>query len=267
MDPTCLEKALATGRTRAIIVVHAFGSMANMPEIHAVARRHGVPVIEDAACALGATFQDEVCGNGSDLACFSFHPRKHITTGEGGAVSTRRPELARKIRALRNHGQDPDAPSPDFILPGLNYRMTEFQAAIGLEQLKKMDEILAIRARLARRYDELLSSTPVRPPKAYPGSRPIHQAYVALLPPQAVGRRDEVVRRLGEAGVQATIGTWHIPLTRYNREKYGYKPGDFPETDGIFARAVTLPLHHQLTEEDQRHVVRSLISALERGTR
>jgi perosamine synthetase len=139
MDPDCLRAELnrlmalkeTRKRVKAILPVHAFGLMADMGRILAEAGKYGLPVIEDAACALGACLEDKPAGTWGTLGCFSFHPRKAITTGEGGVINTNDPILAKKLRALRNHGLDPDSPTPDFILPGLNYRMTEFQAALG----------------------------------------------------------------------------------------------------------------------------------------
>jgi dTDP-4-amino-4,6-dideoxygalactose transaminase len=151
MNPDCLKKALerlmtATDsgrRVKAILPVHTFGQMADMPAILKLAELYNIPVIEDAACALGATLHGRQAGTWGMMGCFSFHPRKAITTGEGGILTTNDSALASRLRALRNHGQDPDASSPDFIMPGFNYRMTEFQAALGITQMAKLDRIIA----------------------------------------------------------------------------------------------------------------------------
>ncbi len=149
MDPNCLEKTLnrlmanteTAQRVKAILPVHSFGQMADMPAILDVARRYGLPVIEDAACALGAKLYGREAGTWGVMGCFSFHPRKAITTGEGGIITTNDETLARSLRALRNHGQDPDAKAPDFTFFGFNYRMTEFQAALGISQMGKVDRM------------------------------------------------------------------------------------------------------------------------------
>ncbi|MGE5256419.1 MAG: DegT/DnrJ/EryC1/StrS family aminotransferase, partial [Hyphomicrobiales bacterium] len=164
MDPAVLESVLKrlmgnreTGRrVKAILPVHAFGLMADMTAIMAIANQYQLPVIEDAACALGASLNERPAGSWGRLGCFSFHPRKAITTGEGGMIVGKDGELIRRLQALRNHGQDPHSLSTDFILPGLNCRMTEFQAALGAAQMKKLDQIIWNRRRLANRYGELL---------------------------------------------------------------------------------------------------------------
>ena len=332
MDPARLAEALArepAGRVKAIIPVHTFGQMADMPAILAVAAKHGVPVIEDAACALGAALAcaEPAGGEGAQRAetgnrkseignaacrpagawglmgCFSFHPRKAITTGEGGMVVTRDAGLAAKLRALRNHGQDPAAPSPDFILPGFNYRMTDLQGALGVTQMAKLPRVISARRERAAVYDRLLAAFgpksqaanrnsqegshaegaegqsqqrkekseignrksemgAIQPPAVAPGARHVYQSYVVLLPREAAGRRDDIIAALKAQGIETTIGTWHIPMLSYYRRTYGYREGDFPVADDIFARALTLPLHERLGGEDQARVLDSLCACL-----
>ena len=261
MDPRALRAVVAHHALRAVLVVHAFGNMAEMPAILEAAG--GVPVIEDAACAIGAVLGGRPAGAWGTTGCFSFHPRKAVTTGEGGAVSTSDPAIARAVRMLRNHGQDPDAPAPDFVVPGYNLRLTEFQAALGSAQLAKLDRLVATRRRLAARYDALLAGTPVAVPVSLAPEAHVYQTYVVQLPSGVTAaRRDEVVAEMRREGVEATIGTYHMPLTRYFRESGGYRCGDFPITDAVAARAVSLPLHGGLTEEDQQRVVASLLATL-----
>lgn len=270
LDPSCLEEALqplmnnadTRQRVKAILPVHTFGQMADMPAILKVAARYNLPVVEDAACALGATLHGRQAGTWGVMGCFSFHPRKAITTGEGGLITTNDAGIARQLRALRNHGQDPDASSPDFIMPGFNYRLTEFQAALGLTQLKKLERIIAARRRLARAYDRLLTDTPVQPPMRAGGSEPVYQSYVALVPPETATHRTDLIRHLKEQGIETTIGTWHMPLTTYFRSRYGYREGDFPIADQVFKRSLTLPLYERLTEQEQNHVAQTLCQQL-----
>ncbi len=270
LDPGRLEETLArlaktrdvTGQIKAILPVHAFGQMADMPAIINLAEQYGLPVVEDAACALGATRQDRQAGTYGVIGCFSFHPRKAITTGEGGLITTDDEKLARRLRALRNHGLDPTGSSPDFILPGFNYRLTEFQAALGTSQMAKLDRVIAARRRLAAGYDLMLADTPLQAPAVVPGSRPVYQSYVALLPDAQAGRRSELIRRLKERGIETTIGTWHMPLTTFFRTRYGYQEGDFPITDRIFARSLTLPLHERLSPTEQEEVVGAIQEVL-----
>ncbi len=274
LDPDCLEIVLkrlmamseTARRVKAVLPVHTFGQMADMPAILELANGYELPVIEDAACALGATLHGRQAGTSGTIGCFSFHPRKAITTGEGGIVVTDDAALARRLRALRNHGQDPDAPSPDFIMPGFNYRMTEFQAALGLTQMTKLDRIIAARRRLAAHYDELLQGTPLQAPAVASGSQPVYQSYVVLLPERAAAYRAEIITRLKEQGIETTIGTWHMPMTTYFRSRYGYRADDFPVVDQVFARSMILPLYEEMLQPQQDEVVGALqgfLSALE----
>jgi dTDP-4-amino-4,6-dideoxygalactose transaminase len=267
MDPAKLEQALvrlmsnaATARcVKAILPVHAFGQMADMSSILALADRWQIPVIEDAACALGASWQGRPAGAWGRMGCFSFHPRKAITTGEGGIITTNDKALAARLRALRNHGLDPNSAAMDFILPGLNYRLTDFQGAMGVTQMAKLDRIIEARRARAEIYDQLLANTEIRSPVVLPGNRHVYQSYVVILPAQQAARRQGMIAALKEDGVETTIGTWHMPLTSFFRSKYRYILGDFPVCDTVFARALTLPLHEQLTEQDQNYVVASLL--------
>lgn len=248
-------------RVKAILPVHAFGHLADMARILAIAKPHGVPVIEDAACALGAVQTGRPAGGWATAGCFSFHPRKAVTTGEGGMVVTNDAALAARLRALRNHGIDSEAQTTDFILPGFNYRITDFQGAMGVSQLAKLDRIVAARRERAAIYDRMLSDGDFRPPVVKAGHEPVYQSYVALLPSEWAERRPRAIRALLERGVETTIGTWHVPMTRYYRERYGYKTGDFPVTDAVFARALTLPLHETLSIADQERVVSEIRGA------
>lgn len=258
IDPDALEHAVAQGGVAAVIPVHPFGQVADMAGIAAAAP--AAAVIEDGAAALGATQDGRAAGTFGSLGCFSFHPRKAVTTGEGGAVTTDDPALARIIRALRNHGLDPEAPSPDFIAAGFNYRMTDFQAALGRTQLGKLGRIIDARRAAASRYDNLLRGTPVQAPIIRPANRMVYQSYVTTLP--AGVDRGTVMRGLLADGIESQIGTYHMPLTTYFRERYGFRPGDYPMTDSVAARALTLPLYEAITPEQQAIVVDRLLAAL-----
>lgn len=250
-------------RVRAIMPVHTFGRMADMPAILEVAGRYSLPVVEDAACALGAEADHRRAGAWGATGCFSFHPRKAVTTGEGGIITTDDDVVSRNLRALRNHGQDPAAAGIDFVMPGFNYRMTEFQAALGLTQMAKLDRIIARRRELAARYDELLSGAPVSLPARRSDSGHVQQSYVVFLSDAAAERRGDIIARLKASGVETTIGTWHMPLTTYYRNRYGYKPGDFPHADTVFRRSLSLPLYESLTREQQDQLVLTLREVLE----
>jgi len=263
IDVARLEEQLASlmsnpdtaRRTKAVIPVHAFGLMADMRAIGEVCARWGVPVVEDAACALGASLDHRQAGSWGKLGCFSFHPRKAVTTGEGGIVATDDASLASKIRALRNHGQDPDATSQDFILAGYNFRLTEFQAALGLVQLKKLERIILKRREAAGRYDAMLGGSPLEAPRAPAGACHVYQSYVTLLPEDFASRRGEVIKAARERGVELQVGTIHMPLTTYYRGRYDHREGQFPVTDAVAQRALTLPLFENISIEQQSTVV------------
>jgi dTDP-4-amino-4,6-dideoxygalactose transaminase len=267
MDPGCLEVALAKGCSgtirpvKAIMPVHAFGRMAAMPEIQAIAERYGVTVVEDAACAFGATTEGRPAGTWGRLGCFSFHPRKSVTTGEGGVTVTSDHALDARLRMLRNHGQDPSAQAPDFVMAGWNYRMTDMQGALGVTQLAKADRIIEARRDAARRYDGLLRTLPVETPGPV-GNDHTFQSYVVLLDADVSVPREEVIRRLRSRMVEAAIGTWHLPLTTHFRSQYAFAPGDFPVTDDVFARSLTLPLYESIDLSTQQAVVAALSDSL-----
>ncbi len=224
MDPEHLADALRPlGRVKAIMPVHAFGGMADMPAILDLATRHDAYVIEDAACALGARLRGRPAGTWGTLGCFSFHPRKVITTGEGGAVTTSVPELARRLRTLRNHGIDPLSATPEFVAAGFNYRLTEFQAAMGVVQMKRLSELVGHRRRAAEEYDRLLEGTVLRKPLALEPSAHIYQAYVVLLPPAAADRQPQIISGLRSRSIEAGIGTYHVPLTRFWAKQGGIR--------------------------------------------
>jgi perosamine synthetase len=258
MDPRALEETLQHTTLKAIIPVHTFGGMADMQGIFDAAESRGVAVIEDAACALGARQGTKNAGTFGTMGCFSFHPRKTITTGEGGVITTNDAVLARRLRMLRNHGQDPEAATPDFVMPGFNMRLTEYQGALGLTQLNKIERMIERRRRLAIRYDELLGGGSLKPPRALEGTRHVYQSYVTLLPREVSTRRASIIAALLDRGIETTIGTYHLPLTTYFRERGGFRAGHFPVTDDIAARAMSLPMSEVLTEDQQIRIVSEL---------
>jgi len=271
MEPAALETVLQDRDTsppvKAVIVVHAFGQMADMDAIGEIAARHGVPIVEDAACALGATWSGSPPGAHTHLACFSFHPRKAITTGEGGMIATRDVRLADTSRALRNHGLDPNASQPDFVLPGFNYRMTEFQAVLGSAALQQLPDSIITRRAAAAVYDQLLADI-VEVPFNPAESGHVYQSYVTLLPAELAARRPEVIAGLREHDIESTIGTWAIPTTTYYRQRYGYDEDSYPVTSEVFARSLSLPLHDKVTTQDQQQVasaLRTVLSGLKGG--
>lgn len=260
MDPTALQRALASDdRIKAIMPVHAFGRFADIVRINQVALARGIPVVEDAACALGATFRGRAAGSWGAMGCVSFHPRKVLTTGEGGAVATNDGAVAARLRMLRNHGLDPSTASPDFKVPGHNLRLTEFQAALGIGQLRRLERILQRRRELAAIYSSCFAGTGVEHPRADDPAAHTYQSYVVLLPHRAESQRS-VISALRAEGIETTVGTHHVPLTTYFRRRYRFQDGDFPVTDDVASRALTLPLHRDLDEEAVGRIAAALLA-------
>lgn len=231
-----------TARTKAVLAVHLFGRPARLEELP------DVPVLEDAAGALGATHRDRPCGSLGLLACFSFHPRKIVTTGEGGAVTTSDALLDERVRSLRHHGWSPSAAYDDMPVPAFNYRLSDVLAALGIPQLRRLDELLAARERIASGYAERLGHLDVVLPAADPGDRHGWQAYVVQ-----VDRRDEVMAALRAQGIGCQIGTYAL----HRLSAYGDQ-GPFPGADGAFERALALPLHGRLTDAELDRVADAL---------
>lgn len=260
--PAALEAALVKTKVKAILPIHTFGGVADLPSICRLAQQYGVPVLEDAACALGAEFSGKKAGRWGAAGCFSFHPRKAVTTGEGGMVVTDDASIARKIRVLRNHGLDPSASSPDFVEAGHNLRLTEFQGALGVTQLTKLERIIEKRQAAGAIYRELFKRTELKTPVAMQDSRHVFQSYVCLLPKRAADRRSEIIAALKTKGIETNIGTYHMPMTSFFRGRYEFAAGDFPVTDDVFKRAISLPLYETLTQADQEFVATALLNLI-----
>lgn len=239
IDARLIERAV-TPRTKAIMPVHEFGQPADWAPIEALAGRLGIPVVEDAACALGAVYGDRKIGTLGALACFSFHPRKTITTGEGGCVTTASDELAARLRALRNHGMELRNGARDFVLPGYNYRLTEFQAAIGLEQFERLDALVSHRREIASIYDEALSRSPVRVPRRFPERHATYQTYHLLLTEGV--ERAAVIEKLGSHDIEANLGAQAIHCQSFYAERYGFAPEQFPSSLEAYRSGLALPM-------------------------
>lgn len=249
--------AKITKRTKAIMPVHPFGLSADMAALLPLADEQGVAVVEDAACALGATCGDRPCGSMGRLGCFSFHPRKAITTAEGGAVTTDDDALAERIRVLRNHGLVRTKGWPDFAVAGLNYRMSDVHGAIGAVQIGKLDAAVEARRRLARVYREALADIEwLTLPAEPPGRRHVYQTFVTVVDE---GRdRDALIAHLLVEGVESSIGTYALHLLSFYRRTCGHAPDDFPVARALFERTLSLPIYRGMTEADVAHVAEAL---------
>jgi perosamine synthetase len=246
MDPADLERKI-TKRSRVIIPVHAFGCSADMDAIMAIAEKHNLPVIEDAACALATTYYGKYCGTIGTLGCYSFHPRKAITTGEGGLICTERDDLAEKIAILRNHGGVKGDYYYDYEQAGFNYRLSDIQGAMGIAQMEKLDYILENKRRLAALLREKLQGIAgVTPPIEPAWGGHVYQSFVVLLD-EGIDR-DAVIRAMREKGVETTLGTYAVHAQPYYMRTYGYEEGDLPRSFSAFKQSLTLPLYPQMDE-------------------
>lgn len=260
MDPTDLERRI-TPRARAIMPVHPFGLPADMDPIMAIAGAKGLPVIEDAACALGATYHGRATGSIGLAGCFSFHPRKSITTGEGGMITTSDGALAERIGLLRSHGGVREGGRFRFEAAGYNYRLSDILAAVGVAQMRKLDAFLAARRRIAGLYDEALAGLErLRRPVTPPGSTHTYQSYVVLLDPAV--DRDAVIARLRAERIETTIGTYALHAEPYFRGAYGYRRGDMAASLAAYQGTIALPLHGGMSDDDVALVVDRLAAAL-----
>ncbi len=244
IDPvTCCISADAvaaaiTPATKALLPVHIFGWAADTPGME----KHGLPIVEDACEAIGARHADgTLVGSRGHTAVFAFYPNKQMTTGEGGMVTTRDPEVKKRIDAERNQGRAPDMGWLDHDRLGFNYRLSDVASAIGICQLERLDEMLAGRARVAGLYAEALRDLPVE----LPPDRDSWFVYVVRVPPGI--DRDEVIRRMRERGVDCKPYLPAIHLFSFYREM-GYREGQFPVCEDVSARSLALPFHPRLTE-------------------
>lgn len=256
IDPGLIDEAI-TDRTRAIMPVHAFGLPADMNPINEIAARHGLPVIEDAACALGGTYHGKQAGSLGTAGVFSFHPRKIITTGEGGLVTTSDDAIAERIGVLRTHGSVRGSHFMSFIDAGYNYRLSDVLGAIGVAQMARLDGIVERRQELSDLYASALQDVAgVRAPTVPAHTRHAFQSYVVLLD-EAIDR-NAVIDGMREHQIETTLGTYSMHLQPYFTERFGIGDEQLPMSTRAHHSALTLPLYPQLTEDDVHLVCSAL---------
>lgn len=275
IDPALIE-AKITPKTRAIIPVHFAGMACAMDDIIAIAKAHGLKVIEDAAHAFPTRFQGALVGSlDSDATVFSFYANKTMTTGEGGMLVSRHPEIIARAKVMRLHGISRDAfdryqsKTPawyyEVIAPGFKYNMPDIGAAIGLQQLKKINEFQKKRETLAAYYDKALSDLPVRlPPRgSNPGDQHAWHLYPLRLQPEAGIGRDDFIVRMAEHGIGCSVH--FIPLHRQPvwRDTYALAPEHFPHAEALFQSEVSIPLFTRMNEDDAERVVATVRRVLE----
>jgi dTDP-4-amino-4,6-dideoxygalactose transaminase len=277
LDVAQLE-SLITPRTVGIIPVHLFGLCADMPTVRACAERHRLWVVEDAACGFGATIDGQHAGTLGDAGCFSFHPRKSVTTGEGGMVTTHREDLHTLVSSLRDHGatrsdRERHQSAGSFLLAdypylGYNYRLTDIQGALGCAQLDRAPMLLDARRRVAQQYSERLADIEwLERPCVPPGYEHGWQSYVCLFRPERptlstfldlTMRRNALMASMEARGVATRQGT-HAPVTQgFYTEKYRFSPEQFPQAVLAEGLSLSLPLYPQMTEAEIDYVCDSL---------
>ena len=258
-----------TPKTKAVIAVHLFGLCADITDIRAVLPP-GVLLVEDCACAAGASLNGIPAGGLGDAGAFSFHPRKSITTGEGGMVTTNDDALAEKANILRNHGASISEEQrhhgsspyllPEFNLLGFNYRMTDIQGAVGLVQLGKLDRFIIERQKWAEFYREQLSVIPwLRLPWFPTNGNHAWQAFVTYVDPdKSLISRNQIMEKLQSQGVATRPGTHAVHMLGYYRDALGLMPDDFPGARQCNDNTMAIPLHNRMTSEDYEYVVKAL---------
>lgn len=273
------EKLAATKEDhlpKVVIPVHLAGQPCDMAGIHALSQQYGFRIIEDASHAIGGKYQGAAIGNGryADITIFSFHPVKIITSGEGGMATTNDAEVARRLRLLRSHGISSE---PEYmesrakgeiwnyqqIALGFNYRMSDIHAALGLSQMGRLDEFVAKRHSIARRYDQLLATLPVTIPWQHPDGYSAFHLYVIRLQSNTSGKTQrQVYDVLRAAGI--LVNLHYIPVYRHPYyERMGFSADNYPEAEKYYAQAISLPLYPSLTFEEQDYVVRVLRETIE----
>jgi dTDP-4-amino-4,6-dideoxygalactose transaminase len=276
IDPQQIEKAI-TPRTRAIIPVHYGGMPCAVDEIHAIAHTHHLSVIEDAAHAIGARYKGRSIGSISPLTNFSFYANKNLSTGEGGMVTTDDAALEERLRVYHLHGLSRDAwkryhtkefSLSEVVLPGYKYNMTDLQASLGIHQLRKQEQFIARREEIASFYDESFSEFDgllKTQPRPHDGqTRHVLHLYPILLNLTRLRvDRNRVISALLAENVGASLHFWPLHMHPYYRDKYGYKPEDFPVACRVGESVLSLPLVPQMTERDAQDVVDAVRKVIE----
>src|SRR3989344_3100025 len=263
IDPKHIE-AKITKRTKAILVVHIFGQPCDMAPILKIARKRNLKIIEDACESIGATNRGKAAGTFGESAVFAFYPNKQMTTGEGGMVVSNKRSIQDFCKSVRNQGRAENMQWLDHVRLGYNYRMDEMSAALGLVQLGKLDGMIRKRRMIARWYKKYLAPWRhvIQAPTVASGNTHTWFVYVVQLLGRA-NQRDAGVRALAEKGIQTKPYLPAIHLFRFYRQQFGFRRGDFPVTEAVSDRSLSLPLSIRLRERDVQFIVRTLVAFLE----
>jgi dTDP-4-amino-4,6-dideoxygalactose transaminase len=248
--------SLLTSKTKAIIPVHLFGLCVDIDKIREIIPNN-IFIVEDAACAIGSSYKNNFAGSLGDVGVFSFHARKIITTGEGGMITTNKPEIQKKCVSLRNH--DFEGAFQDV---GFNYKLTEVQAAIGLVQLEKLQQFIAYRGKLAEYYTENIQKLSWITPQYVPSyaTKHAYQTYACLLDPDLspLGR-SKLIEKLGSIGISLEPGRYALHMLNYYKNKYQLSENDFPHAKSLNFNLITLPLHNKLDMSQCKFIIEQLI--------
>lgn len=264
LDPEQVERSV-TPRTRALIPVDYAGHPADLEVLRSIASKHDLIVIEDACHALGSEYRGQTVGSISHMTVFSFHPVKHITAGEGGMVTTNNAKFAETLRRFRNHGISSDARQRqsagqwhyDMVLLGYNYRLPDFACALGMSQLERLDANLSRRREIAARYTSAFQKTDgVIPPEIQHEANPAWHLYPIQLKLEKLrADRGQVFRALRAENIGVNVHYIPVHLHPYYRDRFGYKGGEFPVAEAAYARLISLPMFHGMTDQDVEDVI------------
>lgn len=265
LDSLCIDaekiESMITDKTKAIIPVHEFGQSADMDKIINLSKKYNLKVLEDAACALDAEYKEKKVGTIGDIGCFSLHPRKAITTGEGGIVVTNNDNYAEKVKILRNHGLNYSNGKYNFTMAGFNYRMTNIQGAIGVVQMKKLKYINKTRKEIAEKYNELLMNIKgISLPEEKSYGKHVWQTYHIILDKHYF--RDNLIEDLKTKGIETNFGAYAVHDEPYYKEKYHYNDSNFNNSIYASKFGLALPIHVKLKPEDIKYICNNLINLL-----
>jgi perosamine synthetase len=272
LDPEQITAKISS-KTRAILPVDYAGHPADLTPILEIARRHGLIVIEDACHALGAEYERKRVGSITDMTVFSFHPVKHVTTGEGGMVTTNNPRFAETLRRFRNHGISSEARQRqgagqwhyEMVLLGFNYRLPDFACALGIQQLRKLDANLARRREIAALYTAAFREMPgVIPPAVLANVNPAWHLYpIRLDLAKLTADRAQIFRALRAENIGVNVHYIPVHLHPYYRERFGYKGGEYPVAEQAYEQLISLPMFHAMSEQDAEDVIRAVAKVTE----
>jgi dTDP-4-amino-4,6-dideoxygalactose transaminase len=263
IDYNAIEKAI-TQRTKAIIPVSLFGNPLDYDRLSSIKEKHNLYIIEDAACSLGASYGGKYVGNLADISVFSLHPRKFITTGEGGLVTTNNTELANWMNSYKHFGMDTDATrvSTEFVRIGTNYKLSNIQAAVGLAQMKHVDELLIKRRELAQNYFSLLSeSSKINFPVIVNNGVHSFQSFCVF-----VDNRNKIIDKMRDKGIETQIGSYSLHMHKaFNDNNKCHTVSQLTDSKYAFNHCLTLPMYHDMIKKDQEYVVNNLLKLVENG--